>query len=65
MLRARAIMKKLSLFAAILIIVPLLPGCREKQWWEDCYSSEEEARIDHLEADFYATKRKMTQKLKI
>ena len=56
-------MKKPLLIITILIIVALLPGCREKHWWEDCYSSEEEARLDHIEAEFYAMKEENDTKI--
>lgn len=46
-------MKKMMVipFLTAVAIIIFLSGCREKQWWEDSYSSEEAAQIDQLRVD--------------
>lgn len=46
------IMSKTLLGSIIFIATMIVLFCgREKQWWEDCYSSEEAAHLDQLRVD--------------
>jgi len=43
-------------------LILLSSGCQQKEWWEDCYRSEEEAHIDQLECDLADLKEKLKSK---
>lgn len=45
-------MKKIFFLILLVPGIITLSGCGEKEWWADCYKSEEEANIDELESEF-------------
>ena len=41
----------------------MLPSCGQREWWEDTYESEEEARLDYLEVDLANTQEENNKKI--